>query len=239
MPKTPKDSVLTQNNTSQKNIIALGSLLVLASILSIVLEKVHAWVNGSDYYANLVFNLGLAWIPLAAAVLAYLTRKNRITFYLVMPVCTLVWLIFFPNASYLLTDFQHLAFAEGNAPIWFDVILMIWFAWTGLLVGIASLYLMQKIFTDIFNPLMGWVFAISATVLSSIGVYLGRFLRWNSWDLLHDPIPIAKEMVMIMRHPISNLPTYVFTILFTLLFLFIYITIHLFGGIMAERKDRR
>jgi uncharacterized membrane protein len=218
--------------------IALGSLLVLASILSVVLEIVHTRINGSSSYSNLVFNLALAWIPFGAAVLAYLASRNRISFFLIMPICTLVWLVFFPNAPYLLTDFQHLAFTSGSAPLWFDVILMIWFAWTGLLLGIASLYLMHEIVTITFNPLVGWIFAISATVLSSIGVYLGRFLRWNSWDLLYDPIPIAKDMVQIARHPISNLPIYVFTILFTLLFLFIYVTIHLFGGIHQERGKK-
>lgn len=218
--------------------VALGALLIIASLISVVLEKVHAHINGAESYAGLVYNLGLAWIPFAAAVLAYLTKRNRITFFLVMPICAIVWLIFFPNAPYLLTDFQHLATSDGNAPIWLDVILMIWFAWTGLLLGIASLYLIQEIVADLLNPFIGWIFAISMTVVSSIGVYLGRFLRWNSWDLLRDPILIAKDMYGIVRHPISNLPTYVFTILFTLLFLFIYLTIHVFGGMMRERKDR-
>jgi uncharacterized membrane protein len=170
-------------------------------------------------------------------VLAYITARNRITFFLVMPVCTIVWLIFFPNAPYLLTDFQHLSDAGGNVPLWFDVVLMIWFAWTGLLLGIASLYLMQEIVADTFNPLIGWIFVVGATTFSSVGVFLGRFLRWNSWDLLYDPIPIARDMASIVRHPITNIPTYVFTILFTLLFLFIYLTIHLFGGIIAERQN--
>ncbi|MBE0699254.1 MAG: DUF1361 domain-containing protein [Anaerolineaceae bacterium] len=222
----------------QKDKLALGSLLILASLISVVLEKLHARVNGYEAYSNLVFNLGLAWIPFIAATLAYITRHNRFTFFLIMPFCTLVWLIFFPNAPYLLTDFQHLATTDGRAPIWFDVILLIWFAWTGLLLGIASLYLIQKIITDLFSQLIGWVFAIGVTSLSSIGIYLGRFLRWNSWDLLYDPIPIAKDMMAIVRHPISNLPTYVFTILFTLLFLFIYVTIHLLSGIIHEHKSK-
>ena len=233
-----RDTLPVRSTTRLKNNLALGSLLVVASIISVVLEKLHARVNGSDDYANLAFNLFLAWIPFLAAVLAYLTRRNRITFYLIMPICTLVWLIFFPNAPYLLTDFQHLANAGGNAPIWLDVILLIWFAWTGLMLGIASLYLMQEIITDLSNPWMGWIFAIAMTTLSSIGVYLGRFLRWNSWDLLYDPMLIVKDMYGIVRHPISNLPTYVFTILFTLLFLFIYLTIHVFGSMIQERRTR-
>ncbi len=218
--------------------LLLSGLLVVASVISVVLEKVHAWVNGSDSYSNLVFNLGLAWIPLVVAGLAYIALRNRILFYLVMPISTIVWLIFFPNAPYLLTDFQHLANTYGEAPIWFDVLVMIWFAWTGLLLGVTSLYLMQEMVSRAFSPVVGWIFAISATTVSSVGVYMGRFLRWNSWDILQDPIPIAKDMVAIVRHPIANLPTYVFTIFFTLLFLFIYVTIHLFSGVIQERRTR-
>lgn len=230
-----KDRFVLPGINRLKYKLALFALLVIASIISLALEMLHTRINDVEIYANLVLNLGLAWIPFCAAVLAYLTRHNRVTFYLVMPICTLVWLIFFPNAPYLLTDFQHLATTKGNAPLWFDVIVLIWFAWTGLLLGISSLYLIHEIVTDVFSRTLGWIFAIGVTILSSIGIYLGRFLRWNSWDLLYDPIPIARDMADIVRHPISNLPTYVFTILFTLLFLFIYITIHLFGGIIRER----
>jgi uncharacterized membrane protein len=215
--------------------LALFGLLFISSCLCLVLKKVHTIVNGADIYSFLNFNLVLAWIPLIAAGLAYAARRKRSVFYLVLPVCTLVWLIFFPNAQYLLTDFQHLAYSEGGAPLWFDVIVLVWFAWTGLLLGIASLYLMQEMISNRFNRWTGWIFAIGATIASSIGVFLGRFLRWNSWDLLRDPIPIARDMASIVRHPITNLPTYVFTVLFTLLFLFIYVAFHLFGRIMRER----
>jgi len=215
--------------SSHKYKLLLGSLLVAASVISFCLAKFHAFISGSNTYAFLIFNLGLAWIPLLAALAAYAARRNRITFYLVMPLCTIIWLVFFPNAPYLLTDFQHLAVDNPNSSLWFDVILLIWFAWTGLLLGISSLYLMQEIVTRTFNRKIGWFFAIGVTILSSIGVYLGRFLRWNSWDILQDPLPIAKDMYGIIRHPITNVETYGFTILFTLLFLFIYLTIRLFG----------
>jgi uncharacterized membrane protein len=226
--------VIIQNISSYKYKLSLGGLLIAASLISLFLVFIHIQYNDSYSYTFLVFNLSLAWIPLVAAVAAYISMRNRVTFFLVMPICIIVWLVFFPNAPYLLTDFQHLAFANGNTPVWFDVIIMIWFAWTGLLLGISSLYLMQEIVTRTFNPTIGWVFAIGATILSSIGIYLGRFLRWNSWDLLSDPLVIAKDMYGIVRHPITNIPTYVFTILFTLLFLFVYLTIHLFGSAIRE-----
>jgi uncharacterized membrane protein len=216
----------------------LGGLLIIASTISLVLVRIHILLNGSNAYPFLILNLGLAWIPLIAALIAQAASRNRITFFLVMPVCVLVWLVFFPNAPYLLTDFQHLATSNSNSPLWFDVILLVWFAWTGLLLGIASLYLMQEIVTLSFNVTVGWIFAVGATSLSSVGVYLGRFLRWNSWDLLQEAMPIARDMLGFIRHPISNLPIYVFTILFTLLFLFIYLTIHLFSWIIRDSRNR-
>jgi uncharacterized membrane protein len=216
----------------------LLGLLITASLISVGLEMIHTRIGERHTYTFLVWNLFLAWIPFGAALFAYFVRQFRKLFYIVMPVCTLFWLAFFPNAPYLLTDFQHLATRHSNAPLWYDVIMLIWFAWTGLLLGISSLYLMQEIITDKFNPSIGWVFTISAVIASSIGVYLGRFLRWNSWDLLADPIPIAKEMVAIVQNPLANLPTYIFTILFTLLTLFIYLTIHLFSSIIKDRTER-
>jgi uncharacterized membrane protein len=216
----------------------LGGLLIVASVISLVLVRIHIVINGSNAYPFLVLNLGLAWIPLIAALIAQAASRNRITFFLVMPVCILVWLVFFPNAPYLLTDFQHLATSNSNSPLWFDVIFLVWFAWTGLLLGIASLYLMQEIVSRTFTIAAGWVFAVGATSLSSIGVYLGRFLRWNSWDLLQEAMPIARDMLGFIRHPVSNLPTYVFTILFTLLFLFIYLTIHLFSRIIRDSANQ-
>jgi len=214
--------------------LLLGGLLVAASLISVLLARLHALISGSGTYAFLPFNLVLAWIPLLAALAAYAARRRRITFYLALPLCTLIWLVFFPNAPYLLTDFQHLATDNPNSPLWFDVILLLWFAWTGLLLGISSLYLMQEIVTKTFNRTTGWFFAIGVTILSSVGVYLGRFLRWNSWDILQDPVPIARDMYGIVSHPFSNIGTYGFTILFTLLFLFIYLTIHLFGAIRHQ-----
>ncbi len=215
----------------------LTGLLAAATFISLILAVTQHFVSDLRNYQFILFNLALAWIPLIAASIAYLSMGNRVTFYLVMPISTLAWLIFFPNAPYLLTDFQHLSGTSPDSIVWFDVIVLIWVAWTGLLLGMSSLYLMQEIITRAFNRTIGWFFAIGATILSSIGVYLGRFLRWNSWDILQDPIPIAKDMAGIVRHPFSNLSTYVFTFLFTLLILFIYVAIHIFGNMIREQKD--
>ena len=205
-----------------------------ASIICLALEIFHTRLNGSERYRFLVWNLFLAWIPFCAALLANLASKNKVTLLVFMPMCTLIWLVFFPNAPYLLTDFQHLTVIDTNAPVWLDVIMMIWFAWTGLMLGISSLYLIQSIVTRQLNAFWGWLFAIGITTLSSLGVYLGRFMRWNSWDLLDEPKSIVKDIYEIMSDPSGNKLTYLFVILFTFLFLFIYASIHVIAFALKD-----
>jgi uncharacterized membrane protein len=202
-----------------------------------MLAKARMVYSNTSDYSFLLWNLILAWIPLVFASAAYAVSWTRKLLYLIIPICAVVWLIFFPNAPYLLTDFQHLSKNAGNAPLWFDVILLIWFAWTGLLLGVFSLYLMQEIVARAFGAAISWIFAISVTALGSIGIYLGRFLHWNSWDILENPLPIAHDIFDWLRHPFSNLRTWGFISLFTLFFLFVYLALYTFGHVMQEHKS--
>lgn len=211
-------------------------LMVFASAVCVFLAKARMAYSNTDDYSTLVWNLGLAWIPFLFASIAYVVSWSRKFLYLVVPVCAFIWLIFFPNAPYILTDFQHLHTNPSNAPLWYDVLMLTWFAWTGLLLGLVSLHFMQEIVTRAFGKTLGWLFIILVTILSSIGIFLGRFHRWNSWDILGDPLPIASDIWQWLRHPFSNLRVYGFTVLFTILFLFVYLAIHAFGRAMQEKQ---
>jgi uncharacterized membrane protein len=213
-------------------------LLILASVVSVVLAKARMAYSSSNDYSTLIWNLGLAWIPFIFASIAYLVSWSRRLLYLVVPVCAFIWLIFFPNAPYILTDFQHLSTNANNAPLWYDVLMLIWFAWTGLLLGLVSLHFMQDIVTRAFGRTSGWLFTILVTALSSVGILLGRFYRWNSWDILGDPVPIAHDIWGWFTRPADNLRVYGFTLLYTLLFLFVYLAIHAFGRVMQEKNSQ-
>ncbi len=215
------------------------ALLLAGSLVSVMLAEARIAYSNSRDYSSLIWNLFLAWIPFVFASMAYVISWGRKFLYVVIPACAIVWLLFFPNAPYILTDFQHLSTNAGNAPVWFDVIMLIWFAWTGLLLGVVSLYLMQEIVARVFGSFSGWLFVLIVTVLSSVGIYLGRFMRWNSWDVLQDPLPIAHDIWSVIRHPFSNVRTYGFTLLFTLLFLFVYLALHAFGSVMQERRSTK
>jgi uncharacterized membrane protein len=121
-----------------------------------------------------------------------------------------------------------------DIPVWYDVLIFIWFSWTGLLLGIVSLFLMQEIVRREFGRWAGWSFVIVVTVLSSIGIYMGRFLRWNSWDILRNPSGIALFTIQRAQNP--SLQSIIFTMLFAAFFLFIYITLYAFGHLLLERQ---
>jgi uncharacterized membrane protein len=225
--------------TRYKYKLSLALLLMIASAISILLARARMAYSNTQDYSNLIWNLTLAWIPFVFAFIAYVVSWSRRLLYLVVPVCTFVWLIFFPNAPYILTDFQHLSTNANNAPLWYDVLMLIWFAWTGLLLGVVSLYFMQEIVTNAFGRITGWLFTVFVTILSSAGIFLGRFYSWNSWDIFGDPLPIAHDIWGWLRQPFANLRVYGFILLFTLLFLFVYLAIYAFGRIMQEKIFRR
>jgi len=165
-------------------------------------------------YLNLVWNLFLAWVPYLFSMLAayfYLTTPTR--WWRVAGAAAL-WLIFFPNAPYIITDFLHLS-ERPYVPLWYDILLISIFAWTGIFLAIASLHTMQRITRRYFGKVMSWVFVAVALSLSGLGIYLGRFERWNSWDLLIRPHSIVENVMARFADPLDNLRFFGFTMLFT------------------------
>src|SRR5512133_412284 len=166
-------------------------LLASATVFSVAIWRVRSDYSGTYHYHFLIWNLFLAWIPFMISYVTYTARLNRKQIYFVIPLASLFWLIFFPNAPYILTDFQHLAGQWRDLPVWYDVMMLIWFSFTGLLLGMVSLFLMQEIVRREFGRWMGWGFVAIVAGLTSTGIYAGRFLRWNSWDIFSDPKDLA------------------------------------------------
>ena len=208
-------------------------LLAGATIFSVAIWRVRAEFSGTGRYGFLIWNLFLAWIPFIIAYFTYTLTLNRKWIYVVIPIAAFLWLIFFPNAPYILTDFQHLAYPSNDLPVWYDVMMLIWFAFTGLLLGMVSLFLMQEIIRREFGRWAGWTFVALVTSLTSTGVYVGRFLRWNSWDILRNPIGLAAYTFERIQNP--SLQAIGFTGLFAAFFLFLYITLYTFGHLLLER----
>lgn len=194
--------------------ILLASALAMSTYVGRIVQS-DSWV----IYRNLVWNLFLAWIPYLFSLLAdflYL-RQPRRWWRLGIPMG--LWLIFFPNAPYLITDFLHLE-QRAYVPIWYDILLITIFAWTGIFLAVASLRAIHRLVRHYAGRVMGWIFVCVAIALGGLGIYLGRFDRLNSWDLLLQPKSILADMVSRFADPLENIRFFGFTLLFTA-FLFV------------------
>ena len=214
--------------------IAVFILLNLACAACIALVGARVVYTDSTRHSGLIWNLFLAWIPFILAYLAHALSWNRLWVYLALPFVAFLWLLFFPNAPYMLTDLQDLARGAGKeAPLWYDVIIVVWCSWTGTLLGVISLYLMQDIITRSFNRWLGWAFVFAISGLSSFGVYIGRFVRLNSWDILQNPAETAMVILGIVIDPSRRLAA--FTFAYTLFFLFIFLLLYSFSHMLSEQ----
>ena len=225
---TPK-TLLHTSRRQLSVVLALGA----ASLLCLAMVAARICLSGAWRYVFLPWNLFLAWIPLVTSLAAYNAYRHLRLGWLVAPGLALVWLLFFPNAPYMLTDLLHLQFAD-NIPLWFDVLLLASFAWTSLLLGCVSLFLMHTLVSRAAGGAAGWLFATAVLGLSAFGVYLGRFQRWNSWDLLYRPLTLLAGVWERVRHPLSHPQTVVFSGLLAFFLITTYLVLMAFAHLPQE-----
>lgn len=183
-----------------RNCAALPLLAATAVCAAMLLLR--AAYTGELTYRWLVLpNLILAWIPMAAAVgvLRSYGRSLRMTWF--GWACGAVWLFFYPNAPYIVTDLVHLTYMSSPSIVHFDLLLNMLAAMTGWFLGAVSLYRLHRLVGDVKGSKAGNAFAAVVLLLGSIGVYLGRFLRWNSWDIVRHPLRIAADSISALGQP--------------------------------------
>ncbi len=205
--------------------------LLAASALSIGTLAVRMHETGSQHYRFLLWNLFLAWVPLIAASVAFvLARRGAVVF---AGVFVVVWLLFFPNAPYMLTDFVHLS-GHGASPLWYDALMLSSFAWTALMLGFVSLYLIQAVVAPRVSAAVGWIVVVCALGLASVGVYLGRFAGFNSWDALTRPRHVLSEIAQETNSPLHD-PKMVAALLALTASLFIgYLVVYAFAALRLD-----
>jgi uncharacterized membrane protein len=211
--------------------LATLAVLVLASVASVALVVARDPRTGDVNFRFLVWNLALAWIPFLLALAAYAYARRPWT----IAALGVGWLLFFPNAPYIVTDFIHLQ-RDPFSPLWYDALTIAASAATGLALGFTSLYLMQCVVRREAGAVAGWLVVGAACGLGSFGVYLGRFLRANSWDALTRPEWFARLAHARMQDPFGNPRLIVVTVGFTLLLTLGYATLY---ALAAPRLDRR
>ena len=156
--------------------------LTFSSAVSVVLVIGRIVFMHNTHYAFLIWNLFLAWMPMVFALLAREHQKEGATPGWRFFAFGAAWLLFFPNAPYIFTDVIHLGRSYTN--LYVDLVLILMNALTGMVLGFLSLYLMQSVVRRMAGELMSWLFIVAVAFLSGFGIFFGRFLRLNSWDVL-------------------------------------------------------
>ncbi|MBO9658928.1 MAG: DUF1361 domain-containing protein [Chitinophagaceae bacterium] len=181
--------------------ITLSQWLLISSIFSCLLLAARVITTGYNTYLFLIWNLFLAVIPyLVSEWLSTRVRimENRFSLLLVL----IGWLVFIPNAFYIITDLFHLH-EFNDVPAWFDLLLIFSFAWNGLLFGLLSVRRIESILQAVTGRSFSLLFVFFVMWLNAFGIYIGRYLRFNSWDIVSKPFSLFSDLMDIILDPLK------------------------------------
>lgn len=205
------------NNTKLKTIL----LLLLMSLACGCLLFVRIAITREFHYLFLAGNLLLALIPLMIAYQLYsYDEKYPRRFFLILSMI-LLWLLFLPNAPYIITDFIHLH-PKKDVPLWFDGLLIFSFAMTGLVAGLISVYFVHQVLKTFVRPSYSWLLIGVISCLTGYGIYLGRFLRWHSKDLFFNTKPLLVDVFTHLNNKTAIGMTAMFALIMFVSYLMLY-----------------
>jgi uncharacterized membrane protein len=209
--------LLKENNRLNETLF-MGGLSLLCFSFSIF----RFIYTDTKVFLFLNWNLFLAFVPWAVTSVTILKPKlqtYRITIFILLS----IWLLFFPNAPYILTDLFHLRL-KSAMPKWFDLILILSFAWTGLVFGFLSLWDIEKILSKSMNRIWMSLISVCLLFIGSFGIYLGRYLRWNSWDIINEPFNLLYDITDRLINPFDHPRTWGVTLFMGIFLNMIYWT---------------
>jgi len=207
--------------------------VVLLCLISMALLFARILSSDSMRYIFLLWNLILATIPPLVAYLLY--QRVRINGWLEWKqiALTVVFLAFLPNSFYLVTDFVHLR-ETYEASLMFDVVLLASFMLSGLVLGYSAVFLMHKTLKTRLSEEKAYITILGLFVAVSFAIYLGRFTRWNTWDLLLQPAGLLFDVSDRFINPAVHTDTYMVTSVIFLMLASVYIVIY--EGLQLARR---
>ena len=195
-------------------------LVSVSLMFTLSLLAVRVLYTGDINYSFYPWNLFLALVPL---FFSGLLKKENIFKYKTVLLLSL-WLLFLPNAPYLVTDIFHFE-ERPPVPVWFDLLLVFSGAWNGILICMISLYRVEKYLSVLMNSKFANGLMFLLLIPCGYGVYIGRYLRYNSWDVVTKPVSILKTSSHHIHHPFQSINVWLFTFLFALFLGIMYFTI--------------
>lgn len=215
--------------SSAEKIVFTFLLFVAAMLLMRIM-----YANNTRYMF-LLWNLFLAWIPFQLGILLTVNQHWLKWIKYGLLAC---WLLFFPNALYIITDLVHLENTGDRVPVWYDAVLLFASSLTGLMMAFVSLYQVELFLRKNVSAKRINALVVAALFLGSFGVYLGRFLRWNSWDVLANPVSLVIEIGVRFTNPFMHYKTWLVTVLLTCFFSLLYFTSKRMSVIFSVAGDK-
>lgn len=211
--------MVSHHSLRSQFIAALG----LSTLVSIGFFVYGAWLDKSIYYDYLIWNLFLAWLPLLFAYrLVIILQRKLWSSWEAMGVSVL-WIVFLPNSFYMISDFIHLQDIQYH--LLYDALMFTSFIYIGVLLGFSSLYLVHLEMSKRFTRTTTWWMISITLLICSFAIYLGRDLRWNSWDILTNPGGLLFDISVRVLHPAAY-PEMILTIVpFFILLLSMYLLV--------------
>jgi uncharacterized membrane protein len=204
----------------------ITAVLIVFTAFCAGMEVTRMYRSCTLSYIFLIWNLVLAWVPylLSLKFIKYDIKRQRIA-----PLGILfIWVLFLPNGPYIITDLIHLRL-RGPIPMWYDVLLVSTVAWNGLLLTMLSVSNIHHKLQNHFSALKLWIGLFTLFLSSGYGIYMGRFLRLNSWDFFLRPIRLLHYSLIDIIHPFHHTTAVWVTVLIGLILSFSYMIFYLIG----------
>ncbi len=200
--------------------IYISKQIILLIFLAVILNISRIIIFGSTSLVYILWNILLALIPFfISAFLFEYGQKIKIP-KIIFIITVILWILFLPNAPYLVTDLIHLR-SFHQIPALYDALLLFSSAWVGMLLLVHSLFYMERVFRIKYSKIKTDIIIAIFIFLTSFGVYLGRFLRFNSWDVFVNHYSVLKSVWKLLSQITINIEAYLYTFLF---FIFIYLS---------------
>ncbi len=214
-----------------KKLSDFEKMILLSISFTISLVAVRFLYTDDVQYFFYPWNLFLATVPYFFS--RRLKRYKRISTKVI--VVLLCWLLFLPNAPYIITDLFHFQ-QRSPVPYWFDLLLVISGAWNGMVLGITSLLQVEKFLAKHIKVKWMMPATIILITLCSYGMYLGRYKRYNSWNIITKPGELLHTMISQVAEPWEHMQAWMFTISFAILLCIIYFTVKKMPGVYKTEQ---
>lgn len=200
--------------------INIPKSVISLTILAVVLNVLRVIIWGKMSLIFILWNILLAFIPFFISFILLSLSKEKKLSKIIFIIGFIIWMLFIPNAPYIVTDFIHLGEIR-SVPMIYDVFLIFSSASVGLMLGFHSFFHIEQIIKTKYSPRVTSLIMSLIMIIISFGIYLGRFMRFNSWDVFVNHTSLIKNVWKIFSQSTANTEVFLYTGLF---FFFLYLS---------------